>query len=152
MPVNGHWIDADPQRMPLGRLLAWTGQSVGAYYRRTVAAHGLSATGLGALGVLGEGDPLSHRDLAGRLGVTPATLTPVIDALAGAGAVRRERDPDDRRVVRVWITAAGRDRLASALSEVERSLRARLPEPSPRQHRAVRDYLLAVLAAVDDEP
>ena len=90
MPVNGHWIDADPQRMPLGRLLAWTGQSVGAYYRRTVAAHGLSATGLRALGVLGEGDPLSHRDLAGRLGVTPATLTPVIDALAGAGAVRRE--------------------------------------------------------------
>lgn len=151
MAVNGLWIDPDPQRMPLGRLLAWTGQSVTAYYRRAVSAHGLSATALGALGVLAADDPLSHRELAGRLGVTPATLTPVIDAMAAAGIVRRERDPDDRRVVRVWITPAGRERLAAATAEVERLLAERLPQPPARQHRAVRDYLLAVLAAVDDE-
>lgn len=151
MRVNGLWIDPDPQHMPLGRLLARTGQSVSAYYRRAVSAHGLSATALGALGVLADGDPLSHRELAGRLGVTPATLTPVVDAMSATGIVRRERDPDDRRVVRVWITRAGQERLAAATAEVERQLAERLPQPSPRQHRAVRDYLLAVLAAVDDE-
>jgi len=155
LPVNRRWIEGNPQRMPLGRLLAWTGQSVTAHYRRTVSAHGgLSATALGVLGVLADEDPLapSHRTLAGRLGITPASLTPVIDALVAEDAVVRARDPVDRRVVRLRITAAGRDRLWSTLDAVAESLRERIPDPPPDQERIIRAYLLAVLAAVDDDP
>jgi DNA-binding MarR family transcriptional regulator len=147
--VKGEWIEAEPERMPLGRLVAWTGQAVRAYYRRTVSVHGLSATALGVLGALDEEDGISHRDLAAEVGVTPATLTPVIDVLEQEEAVQRERDRDDRRVVRVWITRAGRDRLASTLDTVTRTLQERVPPPPPDQEKVIRAYLLAVLAAVD---
>jgi DNA-binding MarR family transcriptional regulator len=147
---DSHWFDAAPDLMPLGRLLSWTGQSVDRFYRRTVLAHGLTPTSLGVLGVLADADAVSHRELAGRLGVTPATLTPVIDALADAGEVLRERDPVDRRVVRLSIAPRGRDRLTSTVDEVATVVRERIPQPPPDQQAIIRDYLLAVLAAVDD--
>jgi DNA-binding MarR family transcriptional regulator len=84
----------------------------------------------------------SHRELAGRLGLSPATLTPVLDALETTGAVRRERDRADRRVVRVHRTAAGGARLARAPS-------TRLPQPDPDVEAAVRAWLRAVLAAAE---
>jgi DNA-binding MarR family transcriptional regulator len=147
--VNGEWIGAEPERMPLDRLLAWTGQALTAYHRRTVLTHGLSATALSVLGVLAEEDGLSHRDLAAGVGVTPATLTPVIDALERDEAVERERDRNDRRVVRVRITRTGRTRLGSTLDTVMRSLQERIPPPPGDQEKVIRTYLLAVLAAVD---
>jgi DNA-binding MarR family transcriptional regulator len=84
----------------------------------------------------------SHRELAGRLGLSPATLTPVLDALETTGAVRRQRDRTDRRVVRVHRTPAGRARLARAPS-------ARLPQPDPDVEAAVRAWLRTVLAAAE---
>lgn len=149
--VTERWFDADPERMPLGRLLTSTGQALGRYYQRTVAAHGLTSTSIGVLGALAHADAVSHRELAAVVGVTPATLTPVVDALQGAGELIRERDPLDRRVVRLSITAAGRDHLASAADDVATALRGQLPQPPPEQQAVIRDYLLAVLAAVDDE-
>jgi DNA-binding MarR family transcriptional regulator len=100
---------------------------------------------LAALGAHDHDDPdgaPSHRELAGRLGLSPATLTPVLDALEAAGEVRRERDRTDRRVVRLHRTPAGRAHLARAPS-------ARLPRPDPEVDRAVRAWLLAVLAAAE---
>jgi MarR family transcriptional regulator, organic hydroperoxide resistance regulator len=116
-----------------------------------VGEHGLTPTALGVLDVLGRGDGLSHRELAGRLGLTPATLTPVVDALEAAGEVRRARDAADRRVVRLWLTAAGRDRVVAASGRVAARLQDRLPSPSPAHEEAIRGYLLAVLAAVRDD-
>ena len=148
------WFDVDPEQMPLGRLVSWTGQAVERLYRQSVATHGLSATALGVLGVLAAEDAVSHRDVAGRLGVAPATLTPVVDGLAAAQAVHRERDPDDRRVVRLTITPTGRERLISTVDGVTGVLRARMPPLPANQRAVVRRYLLAVLAAVgtDDQP
>ncbi len=116
-----------------------------------MAVHGLSATALAVLGALAHADALSHRELAGRLGVTPATLTPVVDALAARGDVVRQRDRDDRRQVRLSITAGGRDRLAAAFAAVAGALRERMPQPSPDERTVIRAYLLAVLAAVDTD-
>jgi MarR family transcriptional regulator, organic hydroperoxide resistance regulator len=144
------WFEAEPEQMPLGRLLTWTGQALGRHYQHTVAAHGFSSTALNVLGVLLHTDALSHRDLAGHLGITPATLTSVIDALEETGEVVRERDPVDRRIVRVLITDHGRDRLRAAFAEVAAALRERMPRPGPAEQKVIRDYLLAVLAAVDD--
>jgi DNA-binding MarR family transcriptional regulator len=149
--MSDPWFEADPARMPLGRLLSWTGGVLNRYYQRTVAAHGLTSTSIGVLGVLAGTDAVSHRELSAQLGVTPATLTPVVDALEGSGALTRERDPADRRVVRLSITPAGRDRLAVAFAQVSTTLRDRMPRPAPDEHEVVRAYLLAVLVAVGDE-
>ncbi|GAA2570770.1 hypothetical protein GCM10010210_53020 [Pseudonocardia hydrocarbonoxydans] len=130
-------------------LLPRAGQAVDRLLRRVVAAHGLTPTSLGVLGVLVRGRPAAHRDLAAALGVAPATLTPVVDALERAGEVVRVRDAVDRRVVRVGVTGAGSARYAAAFAAVGRELRARVPQPPPGSEAAVRGYLCAVLAALD---
>lgn len=128
-----------------GLLLPRAGQAVDRLLRRAVAAHDLTPTSLGVLGVLVRGGPAAHRELAAELGVAPATLTPAVDALERAGRVVRVRDAADRRVVRVAVTTAGRDRHTAAFAAVEGLLRDRVPQPPP----AVRDYLQAVLDALD---
>lgn len=150
--MTDQWFDADPELMPLGKLLSWTGHALSRCYQRTVAEHGLTSTSIGVLGVLAHSRAaVSHRELAAHLGLTPATLTPVIDSLAEAGELSRERDPADRRVVRLSITPRGRERMVTAFGEVALMFRERMPHPPPEQQAIVRDYLLAVLAAVGAE-
>ena len=129
---------------PLDRLLIATGATLARYRQRVAAAHGLSATALDLLTALSSEDGLPHRELAGRLGLTPATLTPVVDTRERAGDVRRERDADDRRVVRVYLTESGRRRRETVADQVDRALR----DVVPREDPAVRRYLGEVLAAV----
>ncbi|WP_433504075.1 MarR family winged helix-turn-helix transcriptional regulator [Pseudonocardia halophobica] len=130
---------------PLDRLLVATGATLARFRQRVVAAHGLSATALDLLTVLSSEGGLPHRELAGRLGLTPATLTPVVDTLERAGDVRRERDADDRRVVRVYLTESGRRRRETVGDQVDRALREVVPPEDP----AVRRYLGEVLAALE---
>ena len=47
-------------------------------------------------------------DLSQELELPPSSLTGIVDRLVDAGKVRRESDPDDRRVVRVVLTEKGR--------------------------------------------
>jgi DNA-binding MarR family transcriptional regulator len=51
---------------------------------------------------------LTASHLAKAADLAPATVTEMLDALVGAGLVERERDTDDRRVVRVSLTPLGR--------------------------------------------
>lgn len=142
---------ADAKKMSLDRLLVWAASALQRGHQRAVAPHGMSATGLGLLDVLAENGGVSHREASGMLGVTPATLTPVVDALERHGAVNRERDPADRRVVRLAITLRGRERLQVAKADVATKFEAHLPAPRPSEEAVIRDYLLAVLAAVPDD-
>jgi MarR family transcriptional regulator for hemolysin len=52
---------------------------------------------------------LSQRRLADRLGIEGPTLVRHIDRLVTEGLVRRVRDPQDRRVSRVELTAEGKE-------------------------------------------
>lgn len=66
-----------------------------------------------------DGLPLSS--LAHRLGRDASTISRIVDKMAQQGWVRRMPSPEDRRINRVVLTAAGRQlyqRLAAAL-EVE---------------------------------
>lgn len=47
-------------------------------------------------------------ELADQLCVQPATLTRMIDRMEKAGYIRRQPDPDDQRVSRVYLTDNGR--------------------------------------------
>jgi DNA-binding MarR family transcriptional regulator len=65
--------------------------------------------------------------------VTSGTMTNRLDRLEQAGMVRRRPDPHDKRGVLVTLTAAGRDRVDTALAallEAEQPLLAPLPEGS----------------------
>lgn len=77
-------------------------------------AHGL-LDGLGlyrgqppVLLALHEQDGLTHGELADRLGITPATMTRMIQRMEKAGFVKRQPDAVDQRISRVYLTRAGR--------------------------------------------
>jgi len=53
--------------------------------------------------------------LSKSLTVSMPTMTAMVDRLEAANMVKRERDTDDRRVVRVRLTAAGKKELEKFL-------------------------------------
>jgi DNA-binding MarR family transcriptional regulator len=92
---------------PTYRLLRVMGR-----HRVLVAAelerHGLHPGQELYLAQLWREDGLSSAELASRTGVSPPAVTKVVSGLERSGLVRRERDPSDARLVRVWLTDAGR--------------------------------------------
>jgi len=56
---------------------------------------------------LDERDPTMVGELADFLGVTPSTMSLNLKRLEAMGCVHRSRDPDDRRVMNVRLTATG---------------------------------------------
>ena len=65
---------------------------------------------------LAQEGPTTVRDLARRLGVTPAAVSLLVDRMAEHGWVERERGEADRRVVWVRLTAPAQA-MADALRE-----------------------------------
>lgn len=129
----------------MGQLLAWVGHQLGEQWRRTTSVVGLNRTSLTLLMSIADDDGLTQREIARHSRLSPATLTPAVDALEADGLLRRERDAEDRRQVRLRITEPGRQRL----SEVDATVRAELgplfPELSDHDSRLIRNYLVTVL-------
>lgn len=71
------------------------------------------------------GRTANQRELAAAVGVREATLTHHLNAMERNGLVARRRDPDNRRVQVVELTAAGRE-LFATLREVALAFDARL--------------------------
>jgi MarR family transcriptional regulator, organic hydroperoxide resistance regulator len=150
--VTDRFFESRPEHMPLGKLVSWAGGAMQAHYRRTVARYGVTGTAVSVLGVLAHTDgALSQRELAGRVGLTPATLTPVLDALDHEGRITRVRDDADRRILRVSITDEGRTHLRSVFSEVAAVFREQMPHPPPEHERIIREYLVSILTVVGDD-
>jgi DNA-binding MarR family transcriptional regulator len=54
---------------------------------------------------------ISVKDLAERISVTPGAITQFVDVLIAKDLVKRESDPNDRRIVRLKVTPAAESRL-----------------------------------------
>jgi DNA-binding MarR family transcriptional regulator len=81
-------------------------------WRRLVAEQaeelGITVSQLSVLWSLWQDDGVLTSKLIEGTNLDGGTITGVIDRLEAKGLVRRERDAEDRRVVRVFLTAAGR--------------------------------------------
>ena len=69
--------------------------------------------------------PVTAGILAGRLGIRHHSAVEMLDRLARKGLVKRERDPEDRRRVRISLTAKA-ERLLAKLSAAHRDELERL--------------------------
>jgi MarR family transcriptional regulator for hemolysin len=97
---------------PLGRQLFLTHRAVHDELDRRLAAHGASIWNWVLLKEAAAAEePVSQRQLADHMRIEPPTLVRHLDKLADEGLVERRPDPDDRRVMRVVVTPAGRRRL-----------------------------------------
>ena len=139
----------------LGRHLAITHKVVHEWVDRLLAPHEASVTDWIVLKSLQRPEAahgISQRELATWMRIEPPTVLRHLDRLEGAGLVARRRDDRDRRVIRVTLTAAGRQRfpqLAVVMSAADDELRAQL---TPREldvlYRAL-EKLHAYVAAGD---
>ena len=66
--------------------------------------------------VLWETDGLTVKALGDKLFLDSGTITPMVKRLEARGLVRRQRDSVDERMVRIWLTDAGRALRAEALA------------------------------------
>ncbi len=99
-----------------------------------------SPTQLSALATIERRGPITLGELASAERVQPPTITAAIDRLEGQGLVARRTDEQDRRVVRVEITSAGRKLLARNRSRktayLAKRLRALSPDDAATLHKA----------------
>lgn len=88
--------------------LAVASRTVVGVYRPLLEPMGLTHPQYLVMLALWEQAPLRVSQIAERLSLEPATLSPLLKRLEAAGLVRRERDRADERAVSVSLTPAGR--------------------------------------------
>ena len=88
--------------------LSRAANAVEARINRPLADVGLSISQFGVLEALFHLGPLHQGDLADKILKTSGNLTVVLQNLEDRDLVTRERDPADRRYVRITITEQGR--------------------------------------------
>ncbi len=116
--------DLDPSACEVFLHLLRTGDEVFGLAERNLTDHGIShgrfgvlmllwnpgqrrldAAAVAADGACASAGPRTPAELADAAGVTRATMTGLIDTLERDGLVRREPDPEDRRMMSVRLTA-----------------------------------------------
>ncbi|MFQ6148268.1 MarR family winged helix-turn-helix transcriptional regulator [Streptomyces seoulensis] len=106
--------------------------------------HGLHVGQNYLLAVLWERDGRTPGDIAAALNVTTPTVVKMADRMTTAGLLTRRRDDRDHRLVRLWLTDAGRALQEPVEAErrlIEERVTADLTEPE-------RASLLSALAKV----
>ena len=140
----------DLEEAPTPYLLYLAGNAVAKLWRRAVdSQHGISSAGAQVLLMLSRGKA-THREVARRCWVHPATLTGVVDTLERDGLVERRRSGTDRRRVYLLLTPAG-ERLAQQVRQALWTAFGPLRGQEPAQERVVREYLIRTIKAYLDE-
>ncbi len=125
------------------RLHAWAIHLL-RWLREADRASPLSAAQLSALSVLVYHGPLSLTALADAEQVRPPSASRLVSELEERGLLERRRSAEDRRVVRISATAAGRRLLEEGRQRRLRALRAALEELEPGD-RAALEHAVEVL-------
>ena len=104
---------AHPDLLKLDRqvcfALAVASRTVIGLYRPLLEPMGLTHPQYLVMLALWEESPLRVADLAQRLSLEPATLSPLLKRLEAGGMVVRGRDPKDERALAVSLTPRGAD-------------------------------------------
>ncbi|MGB3339709.1 MAG: MarR family transcriptional regulator [Devosia sp.] len=110
--------EADP--LKLDSMLCFAvyaaGHAFTRFYKPRLDAIGLTYPQYLVFLVLWEGDGLTVKALGDKLFLDSGTITPLIKRLEGRGLVRRQRDEEDERQVRILLTSEGRALRAKALA------------------------------------
>ena len=139
-----------PSSEPIGLHVARVAKSLNRAFEAALADAGGSLPAWLILLSLKSGRWGTQRELAEAIGIRGATLTHHLDGLERDGLVSRRRDPANRRVQVVELTAAG-DRLFERLRHAAVDFDARLRDGlSDRELERLRDLLGRLGANVDD--
>lgn len=88
--------------------------------------------------ILARREGLTHSEIANILEFSPAAATKIIKRMEQEGYVRREADPDDERVSRVYLCDKGRaltEEIRTAFAGLNRAMFEGIPEADLAQLR-----------------
>jgi DNA-binding MarR family transcriptional regulator len=97
----------------------------------------LTLAQLAVLRNLLDGRPKLAGELAGRVGLSPASATRLFDRLEERGLLRRHRGRDDRRCVEIRLTARGRQLIGAARALRESPLRRAVEAMTEAERRSL---------------
>ena len=131
--------ESDGSVMPLLGLAFWRMKHA---FEREV---GLSAATWFLLSVLIDEDGISQGEVSGRFEVDPSRITRLAQRLEKEGLLRRRRDPEDNRVVRLHATEEGR-RLIEGCQERREGFEERIRRELSQEELAEFRRVLGVVA------
>ena len=105
------------------------------YSKAVQSRSGLSAPQLRALQIVDSHPGISIGDLSRQMFAHPSTVSGVVDRLENRGSVQRTVDEEDRRGVRLTLTARGRTMLRKGPEPVQSGLAGAL-ETMPKARLA----------------
>jgi DNA-binding MarR family transcriptional regulator len=108
-------------------------KAVESYSRTVETKFGMTGPQLWALWELGRTSPLSLKDLAASMHLSPSTVVGVIDRLIAKDLVTREPDQADRRRVCLSLSSKGRELLDQAPNPAQDQLIKGLKSLDPGQ-------------------
>ncbi len=130
----------------LGRLVAVAGHVLTRRWSRLLAdGFGLTPPGASRVMVLDRDGPMTHREVAERMYVRPATLTGIVDTVARAGYVERLPDAGDRRTVRLALTDAGTERAKRLRALVGARSALTSVDADPEREKVIREFLMEIV-------
>lgn len=139
---------------PLGFVLGAAARKLAKFYVRALAGQSLTPSQLFLLRQLWLEDGLPLRDLGLRAQLDATSITWLVDQLERASLVERKRNTRDRRLVRVWLSEAGRQaqaELAPALASWENALRQEmLAHHSPDEIATFGRVLATLISTLPD--
>lgn len=123
------YADFDLQDVELSAQIHAVAQSLDSLRDESLEQHGISQGKLYVLGYLLNGDLMGHEkpspsEIAEGLGVTPATVTGLLDGLERDGFIERHPHPQDRRALTIQMTDKSKRFLDDYLPSQSRQLRA----------------------------
>ena len=124
-------------------LILWKAfYAVEAHDRRSIRSLGFASdSDFAVLEALYSKGALPVNVLGGKLFLTSGAITTAVDRAQRQGLVRRVADAADKRVARVELTAAGRDKARHALDLHFRNLATALAGLDPAEQRQLADLL-----------
>ncbi|MFU8870689.1 MarR family winged helix-turn-helix transcriptional regulator [Micromonospora sp. SL4-19] len=136
---------------PLGRLISIAGHVVEQHWGRYLAEHhGLTSAGMRVLLILLRAGDSTHREMAERCFVRPATLTGIVDTLERDGFVARQRDPSDRRSVQLTLTDKGREHALAIIDLIHSNRPLTSVDADPAKQAVIREFLVELITSMSD--
>lgn len=128
-----------PMEERILRLLRRISRAVDVHSRQLSVQQGLTGPQLVCLRELRGSGRMTPSDLARKVSVSQATVTGILDRLESRGLVQRERNPDDKRRVFVWLTERGQEAVSVAPQPLQARFARRLASvPFDEQERIER--------------
>jgi DNA-binding MarR family transcriptional regulator len=126
-------------------LLSQLGHRSASVFADLIASIDLTPPHAGILRAIAAESGRSQQALSGQLGLLPSRVVAYVDELEDRGYVERRRNPDDRRLHALYLTAAGK-KVMTKIGELGRQHNRLLTAGLDAQQRDTLHQLLATIA------